>query len=93
MVDHRARNDVVLGRSGEALKAPGRGERYDRPTATESEELRRLRKENAELKRANEILKAASVEIADVHIASGGTCGGPRVAAPGRSCRASGSSG
>ena len=36
------------------------GERDDRPTATESEELRRLRKENAELKRANEILKAAS---------------------------------
>ncbi|GDY31811.1 transposase [Gandjariella thermophila] len=33
-----------------------RGERDDRPTTSESEELRRLRRENAELKRANEIL-------------------------------------
>ena len=41
-----------------------RGERGDRPTATESEELRRLRKENAELKRANEILKTASAFFA-----------------------------
>ncbi|GAB3006865.1 transposase [Saccharothrix stipae] len=41
-----------------------RGERGDRPTATESEELRRLRKENAELKRANEILKSASAFFA-----------------------------
>ncbi|MFC6094985.1 transposase [Saccharothrix lopnurensis] len=41
-----------------------RGERGDRPTGTESEELRRLRKENAELKRANEILKTASAFFA-----------------------------
>ncbi|MFE2758238.1 transposase [Actinosynnema sp. NPDC059335] len=41
-----------------------RGERDDRPTTTESEELRRLRKENAELKRANEILKTASAFFA-----------------------------
>ena len=41
-----------------------RGERHDRPTTTESEELRRLRKENAELRRANEILKAASAFFA-----------------------------
>ncbi|CCH30635.1 hypothetical protein BN6_33330 [Saccharothrix espanaensis DSM 44229] len=41
-----------------------RGERDDRPTATESKELRRLRKENAELKRANEILKTASAFFA-----------------------------
>ncbi|MER5261561.1 transposase [Actinosynnema sp. NPDC002837] len=41
-----------------------RGERDDRPTATESEELRRLHKENAELKRANEILKTASAFFA-----------------------------
>jgi transposase len=34
-----------------------RGERTDRPTTAETEELRRLRKENAELRRANEILK------------------------------------
>ncbi len=40
------------------------GERHDRPTATEAEELRRLRRENAELKRANEILKAASIFFA-----------------------------
>jgi transposase-like protein len=32
-----------------------RGERTDRPTTAETEELRRLRKENAELRRANEI--------------------------------------
>ncbi len=41
-----------------------RGERSDRPSTTEAEELRRLRKENAELKRANEILKAASAFFA-----------------------------
>ena len=41
-----------------------RGERGDRPTGAESEELRRLRKENAELRRANEILKAASAFFA-----------------------------
>src|SRR6266540_3988963 len=35
-----------------------RGERGDRPTTAEVEELRRLRKENLELRRANEILKA-----------------------------------
>jgi transposase len=40
------------------------GERADRPTTTELEELRRLRKENAELRRANEILKAASAFFA-----------------------------
>jgi transposase-like protein len=37
-----------------------RGERTDRPTTAEQEELRRLRKENLELRRANEILRAAS---------------------------------
>lgn len=40
------------------------GERSDRPTTVEAEELRRLRKENAELRRANEILKAASAFFA-----------------------------
>ena len=40
------------------------GERDDRPSSSENEELRRLRKENAELKRANEILKAASAFFA-----------------------------
>ncbi|MFE2728332.1 hypothetical protein [Kitasatospora sp. NPDC059327] len=37
-----------------------RGERDDRLTTTEKEELADLRKENAELRRAYEILKAAS---------------------------------
>jgi transposase len=40
------------------------GNRADRPTSAELEELRRLRKENAELRRANEILKAASAYFA-----------------------------
>ena len=40
------------------------GERTDRPTTAELEELRRLRKENTELRRANEILKAASAFFA-----------------------------
>ncbi|GAA1388318.1 hypothetical protein GCM10009613_25460 [Pseudonocardia kongjuensis] len=33
------------------------GERHDHPTTAEIEELRRLRKENTELRQANEILK------------------------------------
>jgi transposase len=41
-----------------------RGERGDRPTTAELEEVRRLRRENAELRRANEILKAASAYFA-----------------------------
>jgi transposase len=41
-----------------------RGERTDRPTTAEQEELRRLRKENTELRRANEILRAASAYFA-----------------------------
>ncbi|GAB2324820.1 transposase [Streptomyces griseoincarnatus] len=41
-----------------------RGERDDRLTTAERDELRQLRKEVAELRRANEILKAASVFFA-----------------------------
>lgn len=41
-----------------------RGERDDRPTSDMLEENRRLRKEVAELRRANEILKAASAYFA-----------------------------
>jgi transposase len=40
------------------------GERDDRPITAEVEELRRLRKEVAELRRANEILRAASAYFA-----------------------------
>jgi transposase len=40
------------------------GERDDRLSTVEREEMTRLRKENAELRRANEILKAASALFA-----------------------------
>ena len=38
--------------------------RPDLPTSEEGEEIRRLRQENFELRRANEILKSASVFFA-----------------------------
>ena len=41
-----------------------KGLRPDLPTAAEREEIKQLRKENYELRRANEILKAASVFFA-----------------------------
>ena len=41
-----------------------RGERNDRLTSKETEELKRLRKENADLKRTNEILRLASAFFA-----------------------------
>lgn len=41
-----------------------RGERSDRLSTIEREELKRLRAENFELRRANEILKAASALFA-----------------------------
>jgi transposase len=40
------------------------GLRPDLPTTEEREEIKRLKRENAELRRANEILKAASVFFA-----------------------------
>jgi transposase len=40
------------------------GLRPDLPTAAEREEIKQLRRENYELRRANEILKAASVFFA-----------------------------
>jgi transposase len=40
------------------------GLRPELPTAAEREEIKRLRRENYELRRANEILKAASVFFA-----------------------------
>jgi transposase len=40
------------------------GSRPDLPTSAEREEIRKLRQENFELRRANEILKSASVFFA-----------------------------
>jgi transposase len=40
------------------------GRRPDLPTSQEREEIKQLRRENYELRRANEILKAASVFFA-----------------------------
>ncbi|MGX4694867.1 transposase [Streptomyces sp. JNUCC 63] len=66
-VAHVARD---LGIHKEALRGWVRqaeadaGDRDDRLTTAEREELKQLRKEVAELKRANEILKAASVFFA-----------------------------
>ena len=40
------------------------GARPDLPTSAEREEIRKLRRENFELRRANEILKSASVFFA-----------------------------
>ena len=42
------------------LEETDRGKRGDRPATTESEELRRMRRQNAEFKRASGILKGAS---------------------------------
>jgi transposase len=59
-----------LGVHAEALRKRVRqaeadsGQRPDRPTSEEREEIRRLRRENSELRRANEILKSASVFFA-----------------------------
>ena len=44
-----------------------RGERDDRPTTEMAEENRRLREENLELRRVNEILRAASAYFATEH--------------------------
>ena len=45
-------------------KEADEGSRPDLPTAAEREEIKQLRKEVFELRRANEILKAASVFFA-----------------------------
>lgn len=66
-VAHVARD---LGIHKEALRGWVRqaeadaGERDDRLTSAERDELKELRKENADLRRANEILKAASAFFA-----------------------------
>lgn len=41
-----------------------RGQRYDRPSTEMAEENRRLKRENAELKRVNDVLRAASAYFA-----------------------------
>lgn len=41
-----------------------RGQRHDRPTTDMVEENRRLRRENAELRRVNDVLRAASAYFA-----------------------------
>jgi transposase len=41
-----------------------RGQRHDRPTTDMLEENRRLQRENAELRRINEVLRAASAYFA-----------------------------
>ena len=59
-----------LGMNPEALRKRVRqaeadsGLRPDLPTSEEREEIKRLRQENFELRRANEILKSASVFFA-----------------------------
>ena len=66
-ISHLARE---LGVHPEALRnwirqdEANRGERDDRLSSEQLEELRRLRRENAELKRTNEILKAAAAFFA-----------------------------
>ena len=57
----------VHAQSQEVFRGADRGDgglRPDLPTTEEREEIRKLRKENHELRRANEILKAASVFFA-----------------------------
>ncbi|MCA1678120.1 MAG: transposase [Actinobacteria bacterium] len=61
---------VDLGMGAETLRRHVRqaqadnGQRPALPTSAEREEIRKLREENYELRRANEILKAASVFFA-----------------------------
>lgn len=47
-----------------AAQSGGRRRQAARVTTEEQAEIRRLKKENAELRRANEILKAASASFA-----------------------------
>jgi transposase len=56
-------NSEVLRRRVRQVEAD-EGLRPDLPTSEERQEIKRLRQENSELRRANEILKAASVFFA-----------------------------
>jgi transposase len=66
-----ARVAADLGVGAETLRRHVRraqadsGQRPDLPTTAEGEEIRKLREENYELRRANEILTAASVFFAE----------------------------
>jgi transposase len=51
-----------------------RGERGDRPTTAEVEELRRLRKENLELRRANETSHALAGQAAVATVRGKAAC-------------------
>src|SRR4051794_41702237 len=80
-IAHVARD---LGISSEVLRKRVRqaeadnGSRPDLPTSAEREEIRKLRRENYELRRANEILKSASVYCA---------CGGRTASRRSGGCR------
>src|SRR5262245_48564415 len=56
-VNHETLRKWVRQAEADAGRRPG-------PTTDQAEELKKLRRENAELRRANEILKAASVFFA-----------------------------
>ena len=62
---HGGSRDAPLDVAQEGQPARGRlGQSADLPSSQEREEIRRLRAENVELRRANEILKSASVFFA-----------------------------
>jgi transposase len=63
VVDDLGIHHEALRRHVRQAEADG-GLRPDLPTSEEREEIKRLRKEVFELRRANEILKAASVSFA-----------------------------
>jgi transposase len=65
------------------------GQRHDRPTTDMIEENRRLKRENAELKRVNEVLRAASALVWTGNGWIGslpGGCPKPRLCIHGRAC-------
>jgi transposase len=53
-----------MGASPDLQDEADHGQRHDRPTTDVVEENRRLKRENAELKRVNEVLRAASAYFA-----------------------------
>jgi transposase len=55
---------LLVADAGRVRGEAGSGKRPGLPMSQEREEIRRLRRENFELRRANEILKSASVFFA-----------------------------